>query len=222
MNIIVVSAHPDDEVLGCGGTLLIHKYKNDKIFWIISTKIYENQGYSLNKIKERESEIDNVRIFLGIEKVFNLNYPTTRLDSTSIIEMIPQITTIFKEVEPEVIYVMNRSDAHSDHRITFDAIMACSKSFRHPYIKKILMYECLSETEFSPTLPENIFQPNYYVDITSTFREKISCMSIYNSEIEEHPFPRSFKNIEALATFRGASVGVFYAESFQLIKLIEK
>ena len=117
---------------------------------------------------------------------------------------------------------MNRSDAHSDHRITFHSIMACTKSFRYPYIKKVLMYECLSETEFSPTLPENVFQPNFFIDISQFFEKKIEIMSVFQSELAEHPFPRSIKNIEALATYRGAYAGVKYAEAFQLIKLIEK
>ena len=136
--------------------------------------------------------------------------------------MIPKISAIFSEFRPEVIYVMNRSDAHSDHRYTFDAVMACTKSFRYPFVKTVLMYECISETEFGPALPEKVFIPNYFVDITDFFKEKLQLMQVYESELGEHPFPRSLKNIEALAIFRGASVGVDYAEAFQLIKLIDK
>ena len=84
------------------------------------------------------------------------------------------------------------------------------------------MYECISETEFAPGLPERVFMANYFVDITDFFKEKLSVMQIYESELGEHPFPRSLKNIEALAIFRGASVGVEYAEAFQLIKFIDK
>ena len=84
------------------------------------------------------------------------------------------------------------------------------------------MYECLSETEFAPALPEKVFMPNYFVDITPFFQEKLRIMSIFESEIGNHPFPRSNRNIEALATFRGASVGVDYAEAFQLLKCIDK
>lgn len=84
------------------------------------------------------------------------------------------------------------------------------------------MYECISETEFAPQLPEKVFIPNYFVDISSFLEEKMNLMKIYESELGNHPFPRSLKNIEALATFRGASVGVEYAEAFQLIKYIDK
>ena len=84
------------------------------------------------------------------------------------------------------------------------------------------MYECISETEFAPQLHEKVFIPNYFVDISDFFKQKIKIMQIYESELDEHPFPRSERNIEALATFRGATVGVEYAESFQVIKIIDK
>jgi LmbE family N-acetylglucosaminyl deacetylase len=100
--------------------------------------------------------------------------------------------------------------------------MACTKSFRYPFIKKVLLYECISETEFAPALPEKVFIPNYFVDVSKHFMKKLEIMKIYESELGEHPFPRSLRNIEALAVFRGASVGVEYAEAFQLIKYIDK
>lgn len=220
--IIVTSAHPDDEVLGVGGTLLRHKAKGDKIFWLITTCIKEEQGFPAERVAARDKEIEEVASKLGVEKIYILDYPTMNLSAHSLISMIPQIAEIFSESEPEIIYCPNRSDAHSDHRITFDAVMACTKSFRYPFIKQVLMYECISETEFAPSLPEKAFMPNYYVDISDHLAQKLEIMKIYASEIGEHPFPRSLRNLEALATFRGASVGVDYAEAFQLVKYIEK
>ena len=220
--ILVVSAHPDDEVLGVGGTLLKHKAKGDELIWIIITSIFETHGFSKHRVATRKNEIAKITDMVGFKSVHHLNYPTMSLNSATSNEMIPKISAIFSESQPEVIYVMNRSDAHSDHRYTFDAIAACTKSFRYPFIKKVLMYECISETEFAPALSERLFMPNYFVNITGFFREKLTLMQVYESELGEHPFPRSLKNIEALAIFRGASVGVDYAEAFQLIKLIDK
>ncbi|MEO6901892.1 MAG: PIG-L family deacetylase [Bacteroidia bacterium] len=222
MKVIVISAHPDDEVIGCGGTLIKHKANGDEIYWVIITNIFQNQGFSPERIESRQIEIEKVKNMMGFSGVYKLDYPTMNLTSDSINTLIPKISTIFNEVQPEIIYVMNRSDAHSDHRITFDAVAACTKSFRYPFIKRVLMYECISETEFAPALPERIFQPNYFVDITNYFNEKIKIMNVYDSELGQHPFPRSVRNIGALATFRGASVGVEYAEAFQLIKFIDK
>jgi LmbE family N-acetylglucosaminyl deacetylase len=222
MKVVVISAHPDDEALGCGGTLLKHKSNGDDISWIIVTNVFESHGFSKERVASRQQEIKKVADMFGFSSVHNLNYPTMSLDSTSLNTLIPKISEVFNEIKPEVIYVMNRSDAHSDHRITFEAVAACTKSFRYPFIKKVLMYECLSETEFAPALLEKAFIPNYFVDITSFFDQKVSIMKVYESELAEHPFPRSLKNIEALAIFRGASVGVVYAEAFQLIKYIDK
>mgnify|MGYP000974447043 FL=1 len=221
-NIVVISAHPDDEILGVGGTLLKHKKNGDKIYWLITTNIFENQGFTKERISSRQKEIKKISEALEVEKLFMLNYPTMSLSTSTLIEMVPKISKVFTEIEPEIVYCLNRSDAHSDHRITFDAVMACTKSFRYPFIKQVLMYECISETEFAPQLPEKVFIPNYFVDISSFLEEKMNLMKIYESELGNHPFPRSLKNIEALATFRGASVGVEYAEAFQLIKYIDK
>ncbi len=221
-NIIIISAHPDDEVLGAGGTILKHKKKGDNIYWLITTSIFEEQGFSKDRVMSRQKEIQQVAQKLGVERVFKLDFPTMALSTESLIDMVPKVSKIFTEVEPDIVYCLNRSDAHSDHRITFDAVMACTKSFRYPFIKQVLMYECISETEFAPQLHEKVFIPNYFVDVTDFFEEKIEIMKIYESEIGEHPFPRSLRNMEALAIYRGASVGVEYAEAFQLVKYIDK
>lgn len=220
-NVIVISAHPDDETLGVGGTLLKHKKNGDRLYWIVITSIFENQGFSKDRVLSRSSEIDLVRKRFNFEKVFFLDYPTMTLSSSSVNDMVPKISKIFQEVKPEILYTLNRSDAHSDHRFISDAIMACTKSFRYPFLKKILMYECISETEFAPSFPEKVFIPNYFVDISPFIEEKMEIMRIYSSEMGEHPFPRSERNVKALGTFRGAVAGCEYAEAFQVVKIID-
>ena len=221
-NVIVISAHPDDETLGVGGTILKHVANGDNVYWLIVTNVFENQGFSKERVESRQLEISKVEKMFGFKETFNLNYPTMTLSSSSVIKMVPEISLIFSEVQPEIIYTLNRSDAHSDHRVIFDAVMACTKSFRYPFIKQILMYECISETEFAPALAEKAFLPNYFVDITDYLDKKNEIMKVFESEIAEHPFPRSLENIKALSHFRGASVGVKYAEAFQLLKYIDK
>jgi LmbE family N-acetylglucosaminyl deacetylase len=220
--VIIISAHPDDETLGAGGTILKHKENGEEIHWLIVTNVFESEGFSKERVLSRKQEIEEVSKLYSFNKVYNLDYPTMKLNDTILFELVNKISHIFQELEPEIIYVMNRSDAHSDHRIVFDAVMSCTKSFRYPYVKKVLMYECLSETEFAPILHERVFQPNYFVNISDFLDKKIEIMKIFDSELGEHPFPRSIKNIEALATYRGATIGVNYAEAFQLIKFIDK
>jgi LmbE family N-acetylglucosaminyl deacetylase len=220
--VLVVSAHPDDETLGVGGTILKHVANGDYVFWLIVTNIFQNQGFSTVDVERRNNEIRKVENLYGIKKTYMLNYPTMTLSSSSLINMVPEISSVFFDIKPEILYTINRSDAHSDHRVIFDAVMACTKSFRYPFIKQVLMYECISETEFAPSLPEKVFIPNYYIDISKFINKKVEIMKVYESEIAEHPFPRSIENILALAHFRGASVGVQYAEAFQLLKYIDK
>ena len=217
MNVIVISAHPDDEILGVGGTLIRHRNQGDSITWLIVTNVHEENGFSKDRVESRQKEIQKISESLNL-KTYNLDYPTMSLSSRDLVKMVPEISQVFQDVKPELIYVLNRSDAHSDHRVVFDAVMSCTKSFRYPSIREVLMYECISETEFAPALPEKAFMPNCFIDISEQFTEKINLMSIYDSELGEHPFPRSNRNIEALATYRGASCGVEYAEAFQLIK----
>lgn len=220
--VVVVSVHPDDEVIGAGGTLLKHKRNGDSIFWIIITCITESGGFTADRIKERDGEIAVVAKMLQVQRVFQLQFPTMTLSSESLIKLVPDISKIFTQVNPEIIYCVNRSDAHSDHRVAFDAVMANTKSFRFPSIKQVLMYECVSETEFAPALPEKAFIPNHFVDVSEFIDQKFEILKVYKSELGDHPFPRSIKNIEALATFRGAFAGVKYAEAFQIIKSIDK
>ena len=220
--VIIISAHPDDETLGAGGTILKHKKNGDEVHWLIVTDVFESEGFSNKRVLSRKLEIESVSKLYSFNKVYNLGFPTMKLNDTILFELVNKISLIFQVLQPEIIYIMNRSDAHSDHRIVFDAVMSCTKSFRYPYVKKVLMYECLSETEFAPILPERVFQPNYFVDISEFFNKKIDIMKIFDSELGEHPFPRSIKNIEALAIYRGATIGVNYAEAFQMIKYIDK
>lgn len=220
--VIVISAHPDDETIGAGGTLLKHKSNGDSIHWLIATNVFEEYGFSRERVVSRNEEIDRVAEMFGFDSVTKLDYPTMSLTSSSLLTMVPKISEVFSAIQPEIIYCLNRSDAHSDHRVLFDATMACTKSFRYPFIKQVLLYECISETEFAPALPEKVFLPNYYVDISSFMDRKLEIMQVFESELGLHPFPRSLQNLKALATFRGATAGVEYAEAFQMIKYIDK
>ena len=215
--VLVVSAHPDDEILGAGGSLIRHCEEGDQLAWLIVTNIHESAAFNKDVIQKRQEEIERVAVRLNM-KIFKLDYPTMQLSSRDLLGMVPEISKVFQEFQPERLYVMNRSDAHSDHRVVFDAVMACTKSFRYPFIREVMMYECLSETEFAPALPEKVFQPNCFIDISKQMEGKIELMNIYASEIGEHPFPRSEKNIRALATFRGATCGSEFAEAFQILK----
>jgi N-acetylglucosamine malate deacetylase 1 len=216
--ILAVAVHPDDETLGCGGALLKHKKNGDEIYWLIITTINVEIGWKEEKVESRRKEIDKVSKVYSFSATYNLGFPSTRLDTISMKDLISEISNIIQKVEPDLIYIPNRSDIHTDHQIVFKAIMSCTKIFRCPFIKKILMCECLSETEFSPAMPADAFIPNVFVDIEGFLEEKIKIMTMYRDEMGSFPFPRSEENIRALAMYRGATAGVEIAEAFVLLK----
>ena len=216
--VMAVAVHPDDETLGCGGALLKHKKNGDEIYWLILTSVDVENGWKEEDVESRRNEIDKVSEMYGFSAIHNLSFPATRLDTIPMKDLISEISKIIQKVEPDIIYVPNRSDIHTDHQVAFKAIMSCTKVFRNSFIRKILMYECLSETEFSPSLQTDIFIPNVFVDITGFLEEKIKIMKMYRGEMGTFPFPRSEENIRALATYRGSVAGVEAAEAFVLLK----
>ncbi|GBE04755.1 glucosamine-6-phosphate deaminase-like protein [bacterium BMS3Abin10] len=216
--VLIISPHPDDETLGCGGTILKHIAAGDEVYWLIMTNISVETGYDKIQVKKRRQEIDNVAKEYGFKKVFKLDLPTTKLDVIPGGQIIESVSKIINKVKPHVFYMPNRNDVHSDHKVTFDSVISSTKTFRNPFIKKIMMYETVSETEFSPPLQDIAFIPNGFSDISDYLDRKISIMKIYRNELGIHPFPRSIKNLKALATFRGATAGVKYAEAFMVLK----
>ena len=216
--VVVIAPHPDDETLGCGGTLLKHKKNGDEVFWVIVTCLTEQLGYGVDKICTRKDEIHKVSQAYGFDKVLHLEVPTTSLDQIPKSEIIRKFGILFDQIEPNIVYAPYRNDAHSDHEVVFDATVACTKSFRNPYINTLRIYETLSETEFGMRPEDSGFKPNYFVNITDFFEKKLEIMKLYYGEILPHPFPRSVECIESLALLRGSYVGCKYSESFMTLK----
>ena len=214
--ILAIAVHPDDETLGCGGTLLKHKNSEDEIHWLICTDINESNEY----YTKRQNEIKEVSSLYNFNSTINLKLKTMQVDEYSMSELIGKISKVINDIKPSIIYLPFKGDVHSDHRKIFEASYSCTKSFRYPFVKKIYMIETLSETEFAPSTKEDSFVPNVFVDISEYIDEKLKIMKVFESEIGNHPFPRSERNLIALATLRGATAGCEYAESFVLLKEI--
>ncbi len=212
--ILVVAVHPDDETLGCGGTLLKHKTNGDQIHWLICTTANNSHNY----YKKREKEINKVSKLFNFSSVNKLLLEPTKVDQYSMAEIIEKISKIVNKIKPNIIYLPFRDDIHTDHKKIFEASYSCTKSFRHSFIKKIYMMETLSETEFAPSINKDNFIPNTFVDISKFLDKKIQIIKVYKSEINKHPFPRSVKSIKALAAYRGSTSGYKFAESFVLLK----
>lgn len=216
--VIVVTPHPDDETIGCGGTLLALKEKGYCINWVIITSVYKENGYSSERIKSRAREIKKVKLEYAFDKVIEVGIPTTKVDEISKGELVSKISKIFNEIKPNIVFTPFINDVHTDHKMISEAVISCSKWFRYPYIEKILYYETISETDFNIDPSSRAFFPNVYFDISLYLDKKMEIMKIYDSELSDFPFPRSERAIRSLAYLRGSQSGVQAAEAFQLLR----
>lgn len=220
MKTLVIAPHPDDELLGCGGTLLRRAAEGGTIGWLLMTAITEEAGWQPEKVTQRASEIQRIREGLEVhsEDFFALGFPTAELDSIPMSSIVSRISDVFKQFEPEEVLLPYPGDVHSDHRITFEAACACTKWFRYPSVCRVLVYETPSETDFGIDPRDSGFKPNVFVDISQFIDRKLELMAIYESEMGEYPFPRSGQALRALAQVRGSQAGFEAAEAFMLIR----
>ena len=217
--LIVVAPHPDDETLGCGGTLLFLRDQGFEIHWLIISSMKQNLGFSQQRILCRKKEIKKVAATYKFASFSSLDFPTSKLDSIPKNEIIEKIGQVFEKIQPNIIFVPFDGDVHSDHRIVFEATIACTKWFRHRSVHKILAYETLSETDFGLSSMVG-FRPSVFYNIELYFAKKCEILKLYEGEMGLFPFPRSFETLEALARLRGSAAGFKFAEAFQLLKEI--
>lgn len=208
--ICVIVVHPDDETLGCGGTLLKYLANGDEVHCILVTK----GNYEQSKIWEM------VKKAYHFTSVTELDFPELELMDISLNELIPPISKAIGAIKPQELIIPNRSDAHSDHKAVFNAVVTCTKAFRYPFIEQVLMMEVISETDFALPLPEGQFIANYFVDITEHYHRKEEILKIYESELLPYPQTRNLNTIQALNRYRGSLINAEYAEAFMNLKTI--
>jgi len=214
MKVLVIAPHPDDEVLGCGGTIAKHAKQGDDVYLCIVTKAY-TPDWSEEFLENRPEEIGKANKILGIKATYFLDYPTVKLDTIPQKELIEAISKVVYEVKPDILYIPHKGDLNKDHRLVFESCLVATRPLNHK-VRKILSYETLSETEWGQLIEP--FIPSVYVDISGTFQKKIEAMKVYSSELMTYPHPRSLEIIEALSKKRGSEVGVNFAEAFILIR----
>lgn len=204
MKIVVVSPHPDDETLGAGGTLLKYKKAGNQIYWLNITDMKVSDGWEEKFVSHRQEQLKKICAFYQFDGFYNLAFPPTKLRGVDEEEIIGGIRNVFDKVKPTWIIIPGSYDAHSDHHVVYHCCMACAKTFRAPYINRITTMEIISETDYG--FQKEKFEPNFFIDISNEMEGKLEAMRIYDTEIEEKPFPRSLENIKALATIRGGGM----------------
>ena len=219
MKTLIFAPHPDDETIGVGGTILKRLKNGDKVGWVIVTSM-NPQNYSVSKIQKRKRQISLVNKAFKFSEIFELNFNASMLDDIPVIDLYKKISKTIKNFKPDEIFIPHPSDSHSDHKTVFKAVSSCTKTFRYPYIKKILCYETLSETGYGLKVKNGTrsFEPNYYIDITKFMKKKTKIARIYSDEFKKHPFPRSIKSIVSNGLIRGAESNFTFAECFELLR----
>lgn len=213
--ILVIAPHPDDEVLGCGGTIAKYSKKGNEVYLCIVTKAY-TPDWSKEFIENRRKEINKSNKILGIKKTYFLNFPTVKLDTIPQKELIKSISGIIKKTNPDILFVPHRGDLNKDHCLVFEASLVTARPTNGRIRNMILSYEVLSETDWGQAITP--FIPNIYVDISETFKRKLEAMKAYKSELKEFPHPRSLEMIKVLAKKRGSEAGFKFGEAFMLIR----
>jgi LmbE family N-acetylglucosaminyl deacetylase len=220
MKILVVSAHPDDETLGAGGTLARHIEAGDEVSWLITTAPHPDD-WSQETITACDGQVTAVRQAYGFKALYDLRFPAARLEQVPKRPLIDGVMDALAQARPDRIYTVGGTDVHSDHLITFEALMLAAKPFRRdPPIGGIYAYEVLSSTEGAYGWRERPFVPNVYRDITGFLNRKAEIMALYGNQLQDDLQPRSQSAIRALARYRGATIGVESAEAFTAIREI--
>lgn len=223
--ILVVAAHPDDEILGPGGT--ISRYCAEGIASecvILGEGITSRDGIgksgahkALNDLKSDSIKASKV---IGYENIQFVGLPDNRMDSVNLIEVIKVVASHIDRVKPDVIYTHHHGDLNIDHRIVFDAVITAARPIERTFVKEIYCFETPSSTEWNFGRSDAAFNPNVFVDIGETLGRKMEAIKCYRSEIRDFPHPRSVYALETIAARWGAVVNRNYAEAFELIRKI--
>lgn len=220
--IAVVAAHPDDEVLGCGGTLARMAAEGHAVHILLisdgqtSRAVKAGQPSVEKVLNARNSAARAACEILRGSSVETLGLPDNRLDGMDLLDVVKHIESFVERYRPALLLTHHSGDVNIDHRVVHDAVIsACRPQPGHP-VKELLFFEVPSSTEWRPPASASAFCPNYFVDISATLPKKLEALNAYAPELRPFPHPRSIKAVTALAHWRGATVGVEAAEAFIL------
>lgn len=219
-NILVVAAHADDEVLGCGGTIARHVAEDDDVHLVLMADgVHSRPGSSMKDSVHRVEASQRAQMILGISSLHSLQLPDNSMDSIPLLEIVQALESHIEKIRPAVIYTHHHGDLNIDHRITHAAVMTACRPVPGSSVSEIYGFEVLSSTEWAT--PHKLpFIPNYFVDISKHLRTKLRALEAYTEEMRKAPHSRSIEHIEVLARHRGYSIGINAAEAFEAYRVI--
>lgn len=215
--VFVIAPHMDDEGLGCGGAILKHVDQGDQVkVCVVAHRVYDHK-FDQQKNETEESHARDASKLLGYYEIEFLRLNDERLDCCLQDIIIPLEKSIY-QFQPDLLYTPFRGDNNQDHRAVFDAMRVAIRPSATLYLQEVYMYETPSSTEQSPPLIENLFAPNFYIDISDFMDAKLQALKCYKTEDRAAPHPRSQVAIKALAQKRGSDIGYLYAEAFMILR----
>ncbi len=220
MKVLVIAPHPDDEIIGVGGTIAKRTMEGNEVYVCVVTKAGEPL-FKANLVERGRSECKAADAMLGVTETFFLDFPAVMLETVPRYQLNEGILEVVRNIKPDEVYIPHRGDMQLDHKMIVDAAMVALRPKYEHIVKRIYAYETLSETGWDIPNTINEFVPTVYEDITKTINKKIDAMSIFKSQLGVFPNARSLEAIEALAKFRGATVSKKAAEAFTLIREIK-
>lgn len=225
--VFIVAAHPDDEILGVGGTVAKHVAKGDKVYAMILGEGQTSRGDHRGDIPQEVVEelhkntLESAKA-VGYEQVFFADFPDNRFDQVDLLDIVKVVEKKIKELQPDIVYTHYSGDLNVDHQYTARAVLTATRPIGDYPVKEIYAFETLSSSEWNfDYSAQPAFCPNAFVDITEFYRKKEEAMKCYVSELCEFPHPRSLEGMDVLSKTRGMAVGKERAEAFMLVRKVD-
>ena len=217
MTVLVVAAHPDDELLGCGGTLARHVLQGDEVHALVIAEGASSR-YEDGMADSLMSAARDAAKHLGLASVEFGCFPDQRLDTVPILELTQHVEAVVSRLQPTTLYTHFPGDANADHGIVARAAWTACRPYAFPSLRRFAVYETPSSTEWGWPLGSPAFQPDHFVNITETLEQKLAAMSCYESELRPYPHPRSLQALGERAAYWGSQVGFRAAEAFRVLR----
>ncbi len=220
MKVLVLAAHPDDELLGLGGTVARHADAGDEVIGVVASEGATSR-YASEAAPALEASCRAAAEILGIREVRFLGFADQRMDTVPLIEVTQRIEAVVREVRPDTVYTHHWGDLNRDHRVVCEAAQVACRPVGGDYPRRVYCFETPSSSEWSAPDPASQFVPTRFVDVTATIDRKLRAMACYASEARPAPHPRSLDALRARAALWGHTVGVAYAEAFVLLRQVD-
>lgn len=222
--VLVIAAHPDDEILGCGGTVARLANEGAKVYTLLLGQGIAARHDSGDKteyqvqVAKLKKCMDDANRAIGVQEVFSFDFPDNKFDTVALLDIVKTVEKIKNKIKPNVIFTHYEKDLNIDHRFTYEAVITATRPLATETVKTIYSFEVLSSTEWHYPL---VFSPDTFFDISNTMKQKLKALDCYKTEVKDYPHPRSLEGAELNAKTWGMKVGLKFAEAFKCVRCIK-